>query len=158
MGGVEMTPEEKIRDLGIELPGAPKPLGAYVPFVRTGNLVYLSGMLPLKDGKLLKTGRLGEGVSLEDGALCASTAALNALGVLRSFVGSLNMITQCVKLSGFVASAPDFTDQPKVLNGASELMVAVFGDSGRHARVAVGVNILPMNSPVEVDFIFEVRD
>jgi enamine deaminase RidA (YjgF/YER057c/UK114 family) len=152
-----MTPEEKIKTLGIELPGVPKPLGAYVPFVRTGNLVYLSGMLPLKDGKLLKTGRAGETVSLEDAVLCARTAALNGLGVLKSAVGSLDMIKQCVKLSGFVASAPDFTDQPKVLNGASELIAEVFGESGRHARVAVGVNILPMNSPVEVDFIFEVR-
>jgi enamine deaminase RidA (YjgF/YER057c/UK114 family) len=153
-----MTPEEKIRTLGIELPGAPKPLGAYVPFVRTGNLVYLSGMLPLTDGKLLKTGRLGESVSLEDGVLCARTAAVNALAVLRSSVGSLDTIKQCVKVTGFVASAPDFTDQPKVINGASELMVAVFGEAGRHARAAVGVNILPMNSPVEVEFIFEVRD
>jgi len=153
-----MKPEEKIKSLGIELPGAPKPLGAYVPFVRTGNLVFLSGMLPLKEGKLLKTGRLGEGISLEDAALCARTAALNALGIMRSSFGSLDMIKQCVKISGFVASAPNFTDQPKVLNGASELMVEVFGEAGRHARVAVGVNILPMNSPVEVDFIFEVRD
>ncbi len=153
-----MKPEEKMKLLGIELPAAPKPLGAYVPFVRTGNLVYLSGMLPLKDGKLLKTGKLGEGVSLEEGALCARTAGLNALGVLRSAVGSLDMVKQCVKICGFVSSAADFTDQPKVLNGASEYMVEVFGEAGRHARVAVGVNILPMNSPVEVDFIFEVGD
>ena len=153
-----MTPEEKIKTLGIELPGVPKPLGAYVPFVRTGNLVYLSGMLPLKDGKLLKTGRAGEAVSLEDAVFCARTAALNGLGVLKSAVGSLDMIKQCVKVCGFVASAPDFTDQPKILNGASELMVEVFGEAGKHARMAVGVNILPMNSPVEVDFIFEVRD
>ena len=153
-----MTPEEKIKILGLELPAAPKPLGAYVPFVRTGKLVYLSGMLPLKDGSLLKTGRVGESVSLEDAVLCARTAAVNALAVLKSAVGSLDMIKQCVKITGFIASAPDFTDQPKVLNGASELMVEVFGDSGRHARAAVGVNILPMNSPVEVEFIFEVRE
>ena len=153
-----MTPEEKIKTLGIELPGIPKPLGSYVPFVRTGNLVYLSGMLPLKDGKLLKTGRLGESVSLEEAALCARTAGVNALAVLKSSVGSLDMMKQCVKITGFVASAPDFTDQPKVLNGASELMVEVFGEAGRHARAAVGVNILPMNSPVEVEFIFEVRE
>ena len=153
-----MKPEEKIKSLGIELPGAPKPLGAYVPFVRTGNLVYLSGMLPLKDGRLLKTGRAGESVSLEDAALCARTAAINALGVLKSAIGDLNSVKRCIKISGFVASAPDFTDQPKVLNGASELMVEVFGEAGRHARVAVGVNILPMNSPAEVDFIFEVMD
>jgi len=153
-----MTPEEKIRTLGLELPGVPKPLGAYVPFVRTGKLVYLSGMLPLKDGSLLKTGRVGESISLEDAALCARTAAVNALAVLRASVGSLDMVKQCIKITGFVASAPDFTDQPKVINGASELMVEVFGDAGRHARAAVGVNILPMNSPVEVEFIFEVRD
>ena len=153
-----MTPEEKIKTLGLELPAAPKPLGAYVPFVRTGNLVYLSGMLPLKDGSLLKTGRVGETVSLEDAVLCARTAAVNALAVLKAAVGSLDMIKQCVKISGYVSSAPDFTDQPKVLNGASELMVEVFGEAGRHARVAVGVNILPMNSPVEVEFIFEVKD
>jgi enamine deaminase RidA (YjgF/YER057c/UK114 family) len=153
-----MTPEEKIKTLGIELPGVPKPLGAYVPFVRTGNLVYLSGMLPLKDGKLLKTGRLGEAVSLEEAAFCARTAAVNALAVLKLAVGGLNVIKQCVKITGFVASTPDFTDQAKVLNGASELMVEVFGEAGMHARAAVGVNILPMNSPVEVDFIFEVRE
>jgi enamine deaminase RidA (YjgF/YER057c/UK114 family) len=153
-----MTPEEKIKALGIELAGAPKPLGSYVPFVRTGNLVYLSGMLPLKDGKLLKTGRLGESVSLDDAVLCARTAAVNALAVLKSSVGSLDMIKQCVKITGFVSSASDFVDQPKVLNGASELVVEVFGEAGMHARVAVGVNILPMNSPVEVEFIFEVRD
>ena len=151
-----MTPEEKIKSLGIDLPELPKPLGSYVPFVRTGNLIYLSGMLPLKDGKLLRTGRLGESVSLEDAVLCARTAAANALSVLKSSVGSIDVIKQCVKITGFIASAPDFTDQPKVLNGASELMVEVFGEAGRHARVAVGVNILPMNSPVEVDFIFEV--
>ena len=153
-----MTPEEKIKTLGLELPAAPKPLGAYVPFVRTGNLVYLSGMLPLKDGSLLKTGRVGETVSLEDAVLCARTAAVNALAVLKAAVGSLDMIKQCVKITGFIASAPDFTDQPKVLNGASELMAEVFGEAGRHARAAVGVNILPMNSPVEVEFIFEVKD
>jgi enamine deaminase RidA (YjgF/YER057c/UK114 family) len=152
-----MTPEEKIKTLGIELPGVPKPLGSYVPFVRTGNLVYLSGMLPLKDGKLLMTGRVGEAVSLEDAVLCARTAAINALAVLKSSVGSLDMIKQCVKITGFVASAADFADQPKVLNSASELMVGVFGEAGMHARAAVGVNILPMNSPVEVEFIFEVR-
>ena len=153
-----MRPEEKIKTLGIVLPDMPRPLGSYVPFVKTGNLIYLSGMLPLKDGKLLKTGRLGESVSLEEAVLCARTAAINALAVLKSAAGSLDMIKQCVKIAGFIASAPDFTDQPKVLNGASDLMSEVFGEAGRHARAAVGVNILPMNSPVEVEFIFEVRE
>jgi len=153
-----MTPEEKIKELSIELPGIPTPLGSYVPFVKTGCLIYLSGMLPLKDGKLLTTGRLGESVSIDDAVLCARTAAINALAVLKSAVGSLDMIKQCVKITGFIASAHDFTGQPKVLNGASDLMFEVFGEAGRHARAAVGVNILPMNSPVEVEFIFEVRE
>ena len=152
-----MTPDEKIKSLGIELPEIPKPLGSYVPFVRTGDLVYLSGMLPLKDGKLLKTGRVGEGVTLDEAVQCARTAAINGLAVLRSAVGDLNKVKRCVKVSGFVASSPDFTDQPKVVNGVSDLIFEVFGEAGRHARVAVGVNVLPMNSPVEIDFIFEVE-
>ena len=153
-----MTPEEKLKELSIELPGVTKPLGSYVPFVKTGDLIYLSGMLPLKDGKLIITGRLGESVTIDDAVLCARTAAINALGIIKSATGSLDMVKQCVKITGFIASAPDFTDQPKVLNGASDLMVEVFGDAGRHARAAVGVNILPLNSPVEVEFIFEVRE
>ncbi|RPI35477.1 MAG: RidA family protein [Nitrospiraceae bacterium] len=152
-----MTPEEKIKSLGIDLPELPKPLGSYVPFVRTGNLIYLSGMLPLKDGKLLKTGRVGEAVSLDDAVLCARTAAINALAVLKSAVGSLDNANRCVKISGFVASSADFIDQPKVINGASDFLFEVFGEAGRHARAAVGVNILPLNSPVEVEFIFEVK-
>jgi len=153
-----MTAEEKLKELSIDLPGIPKPLGSYVPFVKTGNLVYLSGMLPLKDGVLLKTGRVGETVSLEDAVLCARTAAVNALAVLKSAIGSLQNVQRCVKITGFVASSADFTDQPKVINGASDLLFQVFGEAGRHARAAVGVNILPMNSPVEVEFIFEVKE
>ena len=153
-----MTPEEKLKELSIELPGIPNPLGSYVPFVKTGNFIYLSGMLPLKDGKLLKTGRVGESVALDEAVLCARTAAINALAIVKSAAGSLDRIKQCVKITGFIASVPDFTDQPKVLNGASDLMFEVFGEAGRHARAAVGVNVLPMNSPVEVEFIFEVRE
>lgn len=153
-----MTPEEKLKGLSIELPGVPKPLGSYVPYVKTGNLIYLSGMLPLKDGRLIKTGRVGEAVSMEEAVLCARTAAINALAVLKSAAGSLDRIKQCIKITGFIASAPGFTDQPKVLNGVSDLMFEVFGEAGLHARAAVGVNILPMNSPVEVEFIFELRE
>lgn len=152
-----MTPEEKLEILGIILPDAPKPLGSYVPFVKTGNLIYLSGMLPLKDGKLLKTGLVGESVSLDEAVQCARTSAINALAVLKSAAGSLDMIKRCLKITGFIASSPDFTDQPRVLNGASDMMFEVFGESGLHARAAVGVNVLPMNSPVEVEFIFEVE-
>lgn len=153
-----MTPEERLKELGIELPDIPRPLGSYIPFVKTGNLVYLSGMLPLKGGRLIRTGRVGEGVTLDEAVLDARTAAINALAVLKYAIGSLNSVNRCVKITGFVASSPDFTEQPKVLNGASDLIFEIFGQAGRHARTAVGVNILPMNSPVEVEFIFEVQE
>ncbi len=153
-----MTPEEKLKSLGIELPAAPKPLGAYVPFVKTGRLVYLSGMLPLKDGKLTKTGRVGETVTLEEAAEAAKTTAINALAVLKSAVGNLDKVKRCVRMEGYVSSAQDFADQPKVLNGASNFMFEVLGDAGLHTRTAIGVNILPLNSPVEISFIFEVEE
>ncbi len=153
-----MTPEEKLKSLGIELPDAPKPLGSYVPFVKTGNLVYLSGMLPLREGKLTKTGRVGESVSLEEGTEAARTTAINALAVLKSAVGNLDKVKRCVRIEGFVSSAQDFTDQPKVLNGASNFIFEVLGDAGLHTRTAIGVNILPLNSPVEISFMFEVKD
>ena len=153
-----MTAEEKLKSLGIELPAVPKPLGAYVPFVKTGRLLYLSGMLPLKEGKLIKTGRVGESVTLEEAVEAAKSAAINALAVLRSAVGSLDKVKRCVRIEGFVSSAQDFTDQPKVLNGASNFVFEVLGDDGLHTRTAVGVNVLPLNSPVEVSFIFEVDE
>ena len=151
-----MSPEEKLKQLGIELPELPKPLGSYVPFVRTGNLVFISGMLPLENGKLLYAGRVGESVSLDEAVQAARRSAINAIAVLRSTIGSLDSLKRCVKVTGFVASAQDFTDQPKVVNGASDLLFEVFGEAGLHARAAVGVHILPMNSPVEIEFIFEV--
>jgi len=150
-----MSPEERLKQLGIELPELPKPLGSYVPFVRTGNLVFISGMLPLENGKLLYSGRVGEKVSLDEAVVAARRSAINALAVLRSAIGSLNSVKRCVKVTGFVASAQDFTDQPKVVNGASDLLFQVFGEAGLHARAAVGVHILPMNAPVEIEFIFE---
>ena len=151
-----MTPENKLKELGITLPDLPRPLGSYLPFVRTGNLVYLSGMLPLKEGKLVAAGRAGEAVALDEAVLAARIAAINGLAVLKAAIGNLDQIRRCVKITGFVASAQDFIDQPKVINGASDLLLEVFGDRGRHARAAVGVHILPMNSPVEIEFIFEV--
>jgi len=153
-----MTPEEKLKSLGIELPAAPKPLGAYVPFVKTGRLVYLSGMLPLKGGKLTKTGRVGESVTPEEAAEAAKTAAVNAFAVLKSAIGSLDKVKRCVRIEGYVSSAQDFIDQPKVLNGASNFIFEVLGDAGLHTRTAIGVNILPLNSPVEISFIFEVEE
>ncbi len=152
-----MTPEEKLRELGIDLPPAPKPLGSYVPIVRTGNLVYLSGMLPLVDGKLTHTGKVGGEITPEQAQEDARIAAVNALSVIKAEIGELSRVRRCVKLTGFVASTPDFTAQPGVVNGASDLMAEVFGDAGRHAREAVGVPVLPLDSPVEISFIFEIE-
>jgi enamine deaminase RidA (YjgF/YER057c/UK114 family) len=151
-----MSPEERLKKLGIELPEAPIPLGSYIPVVRTGNLVFLSGILPVKQGKLTKQGRVGEDISLDEAREEAKTATINALSVLKAHVGSLDKVKRCIKITGYVASAPDFTEQPKVLNAASDLLYEIFGEAGRHVRAAVGVNVLPLNSPVEIEFIFEV--
>lgn len=151
-----MSPEDKLKELGIELSESPKPLGSYVPAVQIGNLVFLSGILPLRSGKLTKTGRVGESVSIDEARDDARTAAINALSALKAHIGSLSRVKRCVKITGYVASAPNFTEQPNVLNAASDLLFEVFGEAGRHARAAVGVNVLPLNSPVEIEFIFEV--
>ncbi len=151
-----MSPEDKIKELGITLFEIPKPLGSYVPCVQAGNLLFLSGQLPLRSGKLTRTGRVGETVTLEEAREDARQAAINALSVLKAHTGGLDRVRRCVKVNGYVASGADFTDQPKVLNAASELLFEIFGEAGRHARAAVGVSILPLNSPVEIDFIFEI--
>jgi enamine deaminase RidA (YjgF/YER057c/UK114 family) len=151
-----MSPEDKLKELGIELPEAPAPLGSYVPVAKSGNLIFISGILPMVKGNLLRRGKVGESVSVDEAREDARQAAINALSVLRSGIGSLDNVRRCVKITGYIASAPDFIEQPKVLNAASDLMYDIFGDAGKHARAAVGVNILPMNSPVEIEFIFEV--
>ena len=152
-----MTPEDKLKELGIELPEAPKPLGSYIPAVRTGNLIFLSGMLPLIQGKLVRQGKVGEDIRIEEAGEDVRTAVINALSVLKANIGTLNNVKRCVKITGYIASSPNFTDQPMVLNAASDLLFEIFGESGKHARVAVGVNVLPLNSPVEIEFIFEVK-
>jgi len=153
---MNMKPEARLQELGISLPELPKPLGSYVPFVQAGSLIFVSGMLPFVNGKINSCGRVGEKVTLVEAEHAARTAAINGLAVLKSAVGSLDHVKRCVKITGYVASARDFTDQPKVVNGASDLLFAVFGDAGLHARAAVGVDVLPMDSPVEIEFIFEV--
>lgn len=153
-----VSPEEKLKELGISLPVAPAALGAYVPCVQTGSLLFLSGQLPLHEGKLIHTGRLGESVSLSEAREDARQTVMNALSNVRAVLGSLDRVAKCVKLNGYVASAPDFTDQPAVLNAASEFLRDIFGDRGRHSRVAVGVSVLPLNSPLEIDFLFEVKE
>jgi len=150
------TPEESLAHLGIVLPKPTAPVAAYVPCVRTGNLLFVAGQLPFIDGKLPKTGRLGAGVTLEEGQALARTAALNALAIIKAEVGELSKVRRIVRIGVFVASADTFTDQPKVANGASELLVQVFGDNGKHARAAVGVNVLPLGAPVEVEVLVEL--
>jgi enamine deaminase RidA (YjgF/YER057c/UK114 family) len=151
-----VSPEEKLKQLGIELKESPSPVGSYIPFVRTGNLVFLSGILPLMGGKLLRKGIVGENISLDEAMEDAKIATINALSILKANLGSLSNIKKCIKITGYVASSPDFTEQPKVLNAASDLLFEVFDEAGRHVRSSVGVNVLPLNSPVEIEFIFEV--
>ncbi|GAC1329062.1 MAG: RidA family protein [Mycobacteriales bacterium] len=138
------------------LPAVTPPLAAYVPAVRTGNLVYTSGQLPLVDGTLAVSGKVGAQVDPEQAAGLARTCALNALAAVRAELGTLSGVRRVVKVVGYVASAPGFTGQPAVVNGASELLAEVFGEAGRHARSAVGVAVLPLDAPVEVELIFEV--
>jgi enamine deaminase RidA (YjgF/YER057c/UK114 family) len=150
------TPEQRLAARGMVLPPVVAPLAAYVPAVRTGPYVYTAGQLPMADGKLLATGKVGAEVSPEDAAALAATCALNALAAVASVSGGLGSILRIVKVTGFVASVPGFTGQPKVLNGASELLLDVLADAGRHARSAVGVAVLPLDAPVEVELIAEV--
>lgn len=152
-----MTPEEALAKLGLHLPQPVKPVAAYVPTVRSGNLVFVAGQIPMVDGKLAKAGQLGKDVTLEEGAALARTCALNCLAAVKAEVGDLSKVKRVVRVGAFVASADAFTDQPKVANGASELLVQVFGDKGRHARAAVGVNVLPLGAPVEVEMLVEVE-
>jgi enamine deaminase RidA (YjgF/YER057c/UK114 family) len=152
-----MSPEDKLKMLGIVLPEAPQPLGSYVPVTRTGNLVFLSGILPLVEGKLLRQGKVGEDITIDDAREDAKRVVMNALAVLRSHIGSLNTVKRSIKITGYIASSPDFTEQPKVLNAASDLLHEIFGEAGRHARAAIGVTVLPLNAPVEIEFIFEVE-
>jgi enamine deaminase RidA (YjgF/YER057c/UK114 family) len=147
---------ERLAALGLTLPPVAAPVAAYVPAVRTGNYVYTSGQLPLADGKLQGTGKVGETVNPDAAAAFARTAALNALAAAASVAGGLDAITRIVKVTCYVASAPAFTGQAQVANGASELLIEVLGDAGRHARSAVGMAVLPLDSPVEVELIAEV--
>ena len=150
-------PEQRLADLGITLPEPPAPAAAYVPFLRTGNLVFTSGQVAVRDGGLVAEGIVGRDVDLETAQQCARQCAINILAQLKAAVGELSAVEQIVKLTVFVASAPDFTSQHLVANGASELMAEVFGDAGRHARSAVGAPSLPTNTPVEVEAIVAVR-
>lgn len=150
------TPQERLAALGIDLPAAATPVGAYVPALRAGSLIYTSGQLPLVDGALAATGKVGAEVTPEQAQEFARACALNALAAVRAEVGDLSAVSRVVKVVCFVASDPGFTGQSKVANGASDLLKDVFGDAGVHARSAVGVAVLPLDAPVEVELIVEV--
>jgi enamine deaminase RidA (YjgF/YER057c/UK114 family) len=156
--GDEDSPEARLAALGLTLPTVVPPVAAYVPAVRTGNYVYTAGQLPVVNGELTVTGKVGAGVGVAEASALARTCALNALAAAASVAGGLGAIRRIVKVTGFVASAPDFTQQAQVINGASELLIAVFGEAGRHARSAVGMAVLPLDAPVEVELIAEVAD
>ena len=149
------TPEERLAALGLSVPEVAAPVASYIPALRSGDHVFTSGQLPLRDGALIHTGKVGGEVTLEDGAACAQQCVLNALAAVASQV-PLDQVRRIVKLTVFVASTPDFTGQPKVANGASDLVGEVFGEAGRHTRSAVGVAVLPLDAPVEVEMVVEV--
>lgn len=151
-----MSYESRIHELGITLPDAPSPVAAYVPSKLVGNLLYVSGQIPIAGGSLMAKGRVPDQVSEDEARSCARQCALNGLAVARASLGSLDRIRSVVRVGCFVASEPGFGGQPKVANEASELLVSIFGDAGRHARAAVGSVALPLNVPVEIEFLFEV--
>jgi len=150
------TFDRKLEELGIELPVPAAPIANYVPFVRSGRLLFVSGQICLVDGALVATGKLGSQVTVEQGQAAARTCAVNVLAQVKAALGDLDKVVRVVRLGGFINSAPDFLDGPKVMNGASDLMVAVFGEKGRHARTTVGVAVLPADAAVEVEGTFEV--
>ncbi|MEO3799749.1 RidA family protein [Nonomuraea sp. B1E8] len=151
-----MTPEQRIEELGLTLPPPVAPVGSYVATVRTGDLVYTSGQVPMLEGRLHQTGKLGVDLGVDEGRAQARICALNAVAALKGELGELSRVRRIVKAVVFVASAPDFTEQAQVANGASDLLAEVFGEQGKHARSAVGVAVLPLDAPVEVELIAEV--
>ncbi|MCL4220709.1 MAG: RidA family protein [Phycisphaerales bacterium] len=151
------TPSQRLAELGFTLPAAPRPVASYVPAVLSGNLLFISGQIPIVEGKVTMTGPMPAAGSIEQAAAAARQCALNALAVAASELGTIDRIRRVVRVGCFVASEPHFGNQPKVANGASDLMLAVFGEAGKHARAAVGSSALPLNVTVEVEFLFEVE-
>tara|TARA_B100001179_G_scaffold109973_1_gene78463 strand:+ start:147 stop:605 length:459 start_codon:yes stop_codon:yes gene_type:complete len=147
--------EDRLKELSIEIPTPPNPAGSYIPVVTTGNLAFVSGQIPMKDGKVIVEGKVPEKQSLDSAREAAKICIINGLAQLKANLGSLDKITKFVRISGFVNSSQEFTEQPKVINAASDLLVEIFGDMAKHSRIAVGVASLPLNSTVEIDMIVE---
>jgi enamine deaminase RidA (YjgF/YER057c/UK114 family) len=152
MGKIEL----KMQSLGIQLPGAPRPLAAYIPAKQSGNLIFTAGQLPIVNGELISKGLLGQDVEVEEANMAARICTLNALASIKGIIGDLDRIKQVVRVVGYVASVPTFTQQPLVVNGASDILLEIFGESGKHARSAVGLTVLPLNASVEIELIVEV--
>ncbi len=151
-----MSFDQRLAQLNIQLPSPPKPVATYVSAVQAGDLLFLSGMIPFQDGKLVSAGKVGRDLTVDQGVEAARVALLNALAVIRHELGTLDRVRQVVRLVGYVASAEGFVQQPAVMNGASDLLVAIFGEKGKHARVALGAAELPLNAPVELEMILQV--
>ena len=149
--------EARLIELGIQIPEAPKPVAAYIPAKKTGNLVFTAGQLPMVNGELISKGLLGQDVEIEEANKAARICALNALAAIKGVIGDLDRIKQIIRVVGYVASVPTFTQQPAVVNGASELLLAIFGESGKHVRSAIGVTTLPLNASVEIELTVEVK-
>lgn len=156
-GGIRLETEKRLAKLGYRLPEVAQPVAAYVPGVQTGNLIFTSGQLPVVKGRLVHAGKVGGNVTLEQGYEAARLCALNALAVVKALAGDLDRVARIVKVTGYVNSAPGFTDQPRVINGASEFLGEVFGEKGRHARAALGCNELPLEAAVELDLVVELK-
>ncbi|MEM3658246.1 MAG: RidA family protein [Candidatus Hadarchaeum sp.] len=150
--------EARLESIGLKLPAVPRPVGEYIPAKRVGDLVFVSGQGPVLNGKPVYVGRVGAEISLEDAYKAAQLAVLNCLAAIKALVSSLDKVEEIIQVRGFVNSSPDFYDQPKVLNGASELLVNLFGERGRHARAALGTSVLPGNIPVEIEMIARIKE
>ena len=150
--------EKRLKDLGISIPNAPKPAGSYVPIVLTGKLAFVSGQIPIKDGQVVYQGKVGDTQSIDDAQEAAKLCVINGLAQIEAYCGTLDNLEKIIKISGFVNSIKDFTEHPKVINAASDLLMKIFGEKGRHSRIAIGVSSLPLNATVEIDMVVEIAN
>ncbi|MAS90219.1 MAG: hypothetical protein CMO14_04295 [Thaumarchaeota archaeon] len=150
--------EKRLKDLGISIPNAPKPAGSYVPVVLTGKLAFVSGQIPIKDGQVVYQGKVGDTQSIDDAQEAAKLCVINGLAQIEAYCGTLDNLEKIIKISGFVNSTKDFTEHPKVINAASDLLMKIFDEKGRHSRIAIGVSSLPLNATVEIDMVVEIAN
>ena len=150
--------EKRLKDLGINIPNAPKPAGSYVPVVLTGKLAFVSGQIPIKDGQVVYQGKVGDTQSIGDAQEAAKLCVINGLAQIEAYCGTLDNLEKIIKISGFVNSTKDFTEHPKVINAASDLLMKIFDEKGRHSRIAIGVSSLPLNATVEIDMVVEIAN